>query len=140
MHATEPPPPFDERLEHLRAAVAEAYDGAVFAGMLSVRTDVWYTRTGPWWHRRWTNPSWGFEWLIAYDEGYSAAHPEVLAFGGEFDDGVESDAVHGFQELLRDEFDIRGTVFRLTWIDPLTQPDVWTNQFAFGRVTTPPSS
>ena len=121
----EPEPPLDPRLERFQEALAEASFGGERAGSLSIKADVFFTISGPWWRRRWIDPRWGFEWLFFHDP---TSVGDLRQPGSDFDDGAVLDTA-GFDELLTDSFELRGKTYSLRWVTRLEAPELWMEHF-----------
>lgn len=126
--AKDPVPALDLRFERFREALAEAFIEDERAGFLSVRLEPYFTAAGPWWRRRWVNPEWGVDWLLAYEEEVDRAHPRDDR--PPFDDGLELNDLSVFDELLAGEINLRGVVYSLRWIDRTAEPELWAENFA----------
>lgn len=130
-------PRLNPEFERFREAVAEAFFGGEQAGFFSVRIDVWFTESSPWWRRRWIDPSWGVEWIFHFDPGFDERHPRE---GPPFEDGVEIGDETVFDELLAASVDVRGRQYSLRWVDRSADPELWAARYGFVPESRPRAS
>jgi hypothetical protein len=96
----------DRRLDVYRSRYARVVDDGVAHGYLGTFVQTWWTRQGPWWRRRWTNPRELPHWLWVTDAGL-------------VDDGVVLEE-HLDQELAdwnASRFAYQGRYLRLHWLN-----------------------
>jgi hypothetical protein len=69
----EPPGPPDPRLDPYRGGIARVHDGPRLIGHLVTRVQTWWTVEGPFWRRRYVEPTEVIDWLLSYsdpDDGF----------------------------------------------------------------------
>lgn len=105
----DPPAQADRRLDVYRNRYAKVFDGDEPQGFLWTFVETWWTREGPWWRRRWTNPTELPHWIWVDEREFR-------------DDGVvdRHDLGRELADWGRGEFMYRGRRLRLIW---LSDPD-----------------